>query len=174
MSEVGSPVVVLVGAPGSGKSTVGALLAALLNHPLVDVDALIERRTGREIADIFANEGEATFRAMEEAATLEVLQRAGVVSLGGGAVMSERIRTALKGHRVVWLQVSAANAANRVGLNVARPLLLGNVRGRLNALLKERLPMYEAVATWPVATDERAADEVAAEIVALLAEAADD
>lgn len=174
MSEVGSPVVVLVGAPGSGKSTVGGLLAGLFDQPLIDVDELIVQRTGREIAEIFANEGEAAFRALEEAATLEVLQRTGVVSLGGGAVMSERIRTALEGHRVVWLQVSAANAANRVGLNVARPLLLGNVRGRLNALLKERLAMYEAVATWPVATDERAADEVAAEIVALVTEAIDE
>lgn len=161
MNDGASRQIVLVGAPGSGKSTIGALLAQRLNQPLVDVDTLIEERTGRDIPDIFATDGEAVFRAIEEEITLEVLGGSGVISLGGGAVLSARIRAELEAHQVVWLKVSASSAANRVGLNVSRPLLLGNVRGRLNTLLKDRLPLYESVATWSIDTDDRSRDEVA-------------
>jgi len=145
--------VVLVGAPGSGKSTVGALLAARLEVPFTDVDAEIEERTGRSIAEIFADDGEPAFRALEQQVTAELLDRPGVLSLGGGAVLSAATRAALRGHRVVWLQVSAATAVSRVGLNEARPLLLGNVRGRLIKLLAERTPLYAEVATERVETD---------------------
>jgi shikimate kinase len=145
--------VVLVGAPGSGKSTVGPLLAARLGLPFVDVDAVIEERTGRSVAEIFADEGEPAFRALEEATTAELLGRPGVLSLGGGAVLSAATRAGLRGHRVVWLQVSASTAVSRVGLNEARPLLLGNVRGRLIKLLAERTPLYAEVATERVETD---------------------
>jgi shikimate kinase len=152
--------VVLVGAPGSGKSTVGALLAERLGLPFVDVDAVIEQRTGRTIADLFADEGEPAFRALEEQTTLELLDQAGVLSLGGGAVLSATTRTALQGHRVIWLQVGAATAVQRVGLNEARPLLLGNVRGRLIKLLAERTPLYAEVATEQVETDRLTPDAV--------------
>jgi len=152
--------VVLVGAPGSGKSTVGALLAERLGVPFVDVDAVIEQRAGRSIADIFADDGEPAFRALEESTTAELLQQPGVLSLGGGAVLSARTRAALRGHRVVWLQVSAATAVSRVGLNEARPLLLGNVRGRLIKLLSERTPLYAEVATEQVSTDDLAPEAV--------------
>ena len=152
--------VVLVGAPGSGKSTVGALLAERLGVAFVDVDAVIERRAGRSIADIFADDGEPAFRALEESTTAELLQQPGVLSLGGGAVLSARTRAALHGHRVVWLQVSAATAVSRVGLNEARPLLLGNVRGRLIKLLSERTPLYAEVATEQVSTDDLAPEAV--------------
>jgi shikimate kinase len=144
---------VLVGAPGSGKSTVGPLLAARLGLPFTDVDAVIEERTGRSIAEIFADEGEPAFRVLEEATTSELLGRPVVLSLGGGAVLSAATRAALRGHRVVWLQVSASTAVSRVGLNEARPLLLGNVRGRLIKLLAERTPLYAEVATERVETD---------------------
>ena len=156
-----SGAVVLVGAPGSGKSTVGQLLAARLGLPFVDVDGLIEQRTGRSIAEIFADDGEPSFRALEEQTTLELLAGgAGVLSLGGGAVLSAATRAALRGHRVIWLQVAAATAVQRVGLNEARPLLLGNVRGRLIKLLAERTPLYVEVATEQVETDRRSPDEV--------------
>ena len=145
--------VVLVGAPGSGKSTTGALLAARLGLPFTDVDVEIEARTGRSIAAIFADDGEPAFRTLEEQVTAELLGRPGVLSLGGGAVLSAATRSALGGHRVVWLQVSAATAVSRVGLNEARPLLLGNVRGRLIKLLAERTPLYAEVATERVETD---------------------
>lgn len=145
--------IVLVGAPGSGKSTVGPLLAARLGVPFVDVDAVIEDRSGRSIAEIFADDGEPAFRSLEEVTTAELLSQTGVLSLGGGAVLSAATRTALRGHRVVWLQVSASTAVSRVGLNEARPLLLGNVRGRLIKLLAERTPLYAEVATERVETD---------------------
>jgi shikimate kinase len=155
-----SAAVVLVGAPGSGKSTVGALLAERLGVPFVDVDAVIEQRTGRSIAAIFADDGEPAFRALEEQVTAELLDTPGVLSLGGGAVLSPTTRAAMRGRRVVWLQVSAATAVSRVGLNEARPLLLGNVRGRLIKLLAERTPLYAEVATERVETDSRQPEEV--------------
>lgn len=152
--------IVLVGAPGSGKSTVGALLAGRLGLPFTDVDAVIEERAGRSITALFADEGEPAFRALEEATTAELLEQDGVLSLGGGAVLSAVTRAALRGHRVIWLQVSAASAVQRVGLNEARPLLLGNVRGRLMQLLAERAPLYAEVATEQISTDKRSAGEV--------------
>ena len=154
--------IVLVGAPGSGKSTVGRLLAADLDRDFVDVDTLIEERAGKPIAEIFAEDGEPAFRALEEAATLEQLGQDAVVSLGGGAVLSARVRAALNGHHVIWLRVSAGQAADRVGLNAARPLLLGNVRGRLIQLLAQRAPLYAEVATVEIATDNVDAAQVAA------------
>jgi shikimate kinase len=152
--------VVLVGAPGAGKSTVGKLLAAELGRDFVDVDAVIEERAGKPIGEIFVDEGEPAFRALEEATTLELLDQPAVISLGGGAVLSAVVRHALAEHHVVWLQVSAATAADRVGLNSARPLLLGNVRGRLIQLMNQRTPLYAEVSTTTVVTDDRTADEV--------------
>lgn len=157
--------VVLVGAPGSGKSTVGALLADRLRMSFADVDAVIESRVGKPVAEIFADDGEAVFRAFEESTTAELLGRPGVLALGGGAVLSPETRVALKGYRVVWLQVGASTAARRVGLNEARPLLLGNVRGTLIRLLAERTPLYAEVATESVSTDDVAPDDVVDQII---------
>ena len=147
--------IVLVGAPGAGKSTVGRALAVELGVPFVDVDERITEVVGKPIAEIFADEGEAHFRDLEESATLELIQAGGVVSLGGGAVLNERIREALKsgGHEVVWLEVSITQAARRIGMNTVRPLLLGNVRSRLIELLRERTPFYTEVATRRIDTD---------------------
>jgi shikimate kinase len=157
--------VVLVGAPGSGKSTVGKLLAAELGVEFVDVDTVIEQRAGKPISEIFVDDGEPAFRALEEAATAELLGRPGVLSLGGGAVLSAVTRRVLADHHVVWLEVSAGTAAERVGLSTARPLLLGNVRGRLIQLLNQRTPLYAEVASLRVATDHRTADEVVTMII---------
>jgi shikimate kinase len=158
--------VVIVGAPGSGKSTVGALLAERLGVPFIDVDAVIEAEAGKPIADIFAEDGEPAFRAVEEATTRRLLSKPGVLSLGGGAILSATTRDALRGQRVIWLQVGIAAAMKRVGLATARPLLLGNVRGRLIALLNERIPLYAQVATDVVDTDDLSAAEVVESIVA--------
>jgi shikimate kinase len=157
---------VLVGAPGSGKSTVGAILAAELGMAFTDVDTVIVERVGKPVAEIFADDGEAVFRALEEQLTAELLDRPGVLALGGGAVLSPRTRTALHGRRVVWLRVGLPAAVKRIGLDTARPLLLGNVRGRLLALLNERAPLYSEVASEVVDTDERSPAEVAERIVA--------
>lgn len=158
--------IVLVGAPGAGKSSVGRLLALKLDTTFVDVDNRIEQVIGKSISEIFADEGEAYFRGLEESATLELIEGAGVVSLGGGAVMNPRIREALAGHDVVWLEVSISQATRRVGMNSVRPLLLGNVRGQLIELLRERTPLYEEVSTHRVMTDNKKPSDVAAELAA--------
>ena len=152
--------IVLVGAPGSGKSTVGALLAERLGVAFHDADAVIAERAGRSIAEIFTDDGEAAFRALEEQITAELLALPGVLSLGGGAVMSAANRRALRGHRVVWLRVGLSQSVKRVGLDTARPLLLGNVRGQLLKLLNERAPLYAEVATDVVDTDNTTPAEV--------------
>lgn len=165
-----APVAVLVGAPGAGKSTVGRKVARALGVPFTDTDALVEERAGMTIADLFVAEGEPAFRAREEQAVAEALEGDGVVALGGGAVLSERTRALLAGHRVVWLEVGLADAAARVGLNTARPLLLGNVRQTMGRLLEERSPLYAEVAVLRVPTGGRTAAAVAAEVIEALGE----
>ncbi|HEY9293619.1 MAG TPA: shikimate kinase [Microlunatus sp.] len=167
--------IILVGPPSSGKTTVGRRLAELLDAEFIDVDEVIEYRTGKLIGEIFAGDGEAAFRKLEAETTIEVLddserqQRPRVISLGGGAVTSERIRQALASQRVVWLRVGIAAAAKRIGLNTARPLLLGNVRGQLIKLMREREPMYAEVATISLTTDSLEPDELVQLIIDQLA-----
>lgn len=162
--------IVLIGAPGSGKSTVGALLADRLGRQFTDVDQLIEAAEQRSIAEIFASDGESEFRRLERESTIAVLAAPGerVVALGGGAILQPEVRAAAQRHHLVWLTVAAATAAERVGLNVARPLLLGNVRGRLIKLLNERTPVYREAADQQVDTDELSADEIVDLIIAEL------
>jgi shikimate kinase len=157
--------VVLVGPMGSGKSTVGALLAEAWGVGARDTDADIEALDGRSISDIFVDSGEAHFRDLERKAVAEALAtHEGVLSLGGGAVLDPGTRELLAGHRVVFLKVGLAEAVRRVGLGSSRPLLLGNVRSRIKALLDERTPVYESVATLTVDTDGKEPAEVVAEI----------
>ena len=163
--------IVLMGAPGAGKSSVGKRLARKLGRTFVDVDQRIEEVVGKPVAEIFADEGEAHFRALEQEATLELLDTYDVVALGGGAVMNPVIREALAGHEVIWLKVSIGQATRRVGMNTVRPLLLGNVRGRLIELLRERAPVYESLATQIVDTDGRGCAEVADTLAAERTEA---
>lgn len=175
MSADTSPVVVLVGPPGAGKTTVGEVLAARLGVAFVDTDQVVERETGRTIADIFIEDGEEAFRALEVAAVGAALEGEGVVALGGGAVLSEETRARLAGHRVVYLEVGVDDASRRTGLNAARPLLrLGNPRATWVKLLAARRPLYEEVATVVVATDGRAPEDVAAEIETRLAGSGDE
>jgi shikimate kinase len=166
-----APRVVLVGPPGAGKTAVGHVLAQRWQVPLCDTDAAVEVCAGKPIADIFVDEGEPTFRALERDAVAVALNRCdGVVSLGGGAVMAAETREALEGHRVAFLDVGLAAASSRVGLGSARPLLLGNVRGQLKALLDARRPYYLQVAEFTVLTDSLGVDEVADEVERLLDE----
>lgn len=157
--------VVVMGAPGSGKSTIGPLLAKALGKDFVDVDAAIEADESLTIADIFVTHGEPHFRQLEKTATAVALQNGGVVALGGGAVMHEDTRSALRGHHVVWLECSISTATKRIGLDQARPLLLGNVRSQLIQLLNVRTPVYRECATITVRTDDREPDDIVAEIL---------
>ncbi|MFE6508481.1 shikimate kinase [Nocardioides sp. NPDC057767] len=163
------PAVVLVGPMGAGKSTVGALLATRLGVALRDTDEDIAAAAGKSVQDIFVDEGEAHFRAVEaEAVAAALAEHDGVVSLGGGAVLAEQTQVLLEEHTVVYLRVGVADAVKRVGLGSGRPMLLGNVRGRIKALLEERTPIYESVATLVVDTDGRSADDVADELATAL------
>jgi shikimate kinase len=164
-----SPVVVLVGPPGSGKSTIAGLLAARLGKPHRDTDIDIENAAGKPISDIFVDSGEAHFRRLERAAVVAALTSDDVVSLGGGAVLDADTRADLAGHVVVYLEVSLGEAAKRVGLGVARPLLLGNVRTQLKNLMDARRPLYVEVAKLVVQTDGRTPEDIADEIARQLA-----
>jgi shikimate kinase len=147
---------------GAGKSTVGRILADRWGVGFRDTDDDVEAAERRTISDIFVESGEAHFRDLERTAVARALaEHDGVLAMGGGAVMDEGTRAALAGHRVIFLRVGLADAASRVGLGASRPLLLGNVRGTMKALLEERTPVYESVAEATVDTDGRTPDEVA-------------
>jgi shikimate kinase len=158
---------------GAGKTTVGRLVADRWGVAFRDTDEDIERAEGRTVSDIFVDSGEPHFRALEHAAVAQALrEHPGVLALGGGAVLDAETRALLAGHRVVFLRVGLADAAARVGLGVSRPLLLGNVRGRLKTLLDERTPLYQAVAGAQVDTDGQTPDQVADRVVSALEERA--
>lgn len=160
-----SPRVVLIGAMGAGKTTVGRLLAEAWGVAFRDTDHDVEARAGKAISEIFVDDGEAAFRALErEAVASALVEHEGVLALGGGAVLDEATQQLLIDHTVVYLEVGLADAAQRVGLGVSRPLLLGNVRGRVKQLLDERAPIYRRMATLTVNTDGRAATDIADEI----------
>ncbi|MGW1676347.1 shikimate kinase [Saccharopolyspora sp. NPDC002376] len=166
-----SPLAVVIGPPGAGKTTIGCLLAQRLEVAFRDTDEDVVRTSGRDIADIFAKDGEPAFRAMEEEAVATALrEHDGVLALGGGAVLSERTRELLAGHPVVYLSVGLAEGARRTGLSTARPLLAGvNPRATFKALLDARMPIYRSVAAVEIATDHAGPDEVVAQVVAALA-----
>ncbi len=169
-TSAGAPAVVLVGPMGSGKTTVAELLAQRWDQPVRDTDTDVEAAEGRTVAEIFVDSGEAYFRRLEAAAVAAALaEHRGVLALGGGAVLDPATRERLAGHRVVFLRVGLTDAVKRVGLGTSRPLLLGNVRSRIKALLDERTPIYESVASVAVETDGRTPDEVADAIEAALA-----
>ncbi len=163
------PVAVLIGPPGSGKSTVGAALADLLGVSFHDTDDQIEEVERRAIADIFLESGEPYFRDVERAVVLHaVAAHDGVVSLGGGAPLDADIQDALADRVVVLLDVGIADAAKRIGFDRSRPLLAINPRARWVALMTERRPTYERLATHRVDTAGRTPEDIAAEIAALL------
>jgi shikimate kinase len=162
------PPVILIGAPGAGKTTVGTALAAGLGVDFTDTDAMVEAVAGKPVADIFVSDGEPEFRRLEREAVATALARAGgVIGLGGGAVMDERTQALLAGRRVVYLETGFTELAKRVGLDRPRPLLIGtNPRAQLKSLLEQRLPVYGQLAWRTVTTDGREPADIAAEITA--------
>ncbi|SPM37232.1 Shikimate kinase [Mycobacterium rhizamassiliense] len=165
-----TPRAVLVGLPGSGKSTIGRRLAKALGVDMLDTDAAIEEQTGRTIADIFATDGEQEFRRIEEQVVRAALtDHDGVLSLGGGAITSPGVCDALAGHHVVYLEIGAREGVRRTGGNSLRPLLAGPDRAdKYRALMNARVPLYRSVSTLRVDTNRRNPGAVVRYIVSRL------
>ena len=164
-----SPVLVLVGPPGAGKTTVGRIVAERLGVPFRDTDADVVQTTGKPIAEVFIDDGEEHFRALEKAAVAAALAtHRGVLSLGGGAVLDAGTRALLQGQRTILLDVDLSSAAGRVGMNRDRPVLALNPRAQLKQLLDARMPLYLEVATHVVSTTGKPPRQVADEVLGLL------
>lgn len=160
-------VVILIGPPGSGKSRVGARLAQRWGVGFRDTDVEIEQAQGRSISDIFVDDGEAVFRALEKAeVATSVRSHAGVLALGGGSIVDPDTQQVLAGHQVVFLDVGIADASKRVGFDTSRPLLAVNPRASWVRLMEARREIYERLATLRVDTAGRAIDDVVAQIAA--------
>jgi shikimate kinase len=152
---------------GSGKSTVGQKLAADLSATFRDTDQMIVAQSGREISDIFIEDGEDSFRALEKIILRTALLEDGaVLALGGGACMSVDAQSALRasGAFIVYLKISLASVSARVGFNQGRPLLMGNPRAQWQALMNDRAPIYEGLASYIVEVDNKSVEEIADEI----------
>ena len=175
------PLIILIGPPGAGKTTVGSLLAARLGVDFTDTDAVVEAAAGKPVGDIFITDGEPAFRRLEREAVAAALAGSearhpgagtpvpGVLGLGGGAVMDEQTQARLAGRAVVYLETGFSELVKRVGLDRARPLLIGtSPRAQLKSLLDQRLPVYSRLAWLTVGTDGRDPDAVAAEIAAVV------
>ena len=159
------PRFILIGPPGAGKSTIGAMLARRLKISFVDTDKKISTRAGKSISDIFVDDGEVAFRSVEKVVVAEELQKdAGVLALGGGAILDSQTQQEIElvkvgGSRVVFLDVSIAGAAPRIGFNRNRPLLLGNPRAQWLSLMQARRPIYESLADLVVDTSDQQAEQ---------------
>jgi len=163
--------VILLGAPGAGKSTVGALLARELKLSFVDTDKEVEKIAGKSVSQIFVDDGEVSFRALEiQVLESQISATDTVLSLGGGAPISPTAQALLKNSKSekFFLDVSLSVAAPRVGFNRDRPLLLGNPRAQWQSLLDKRRPIYEDVADHCIKVDALKASAIVAQIVELL------
>lgn len=166
MNNLPGPIVVLVGPPGAGKSTIGRRLARALDVELVDSDELIEIAMGKACGEVFSELGEPAFRELEAKHVAASLHHEGVVSLGGGAILTESTRELLKNHDVVWVDVSAEEGLRRTSGERTRPVLTAeNPEEHYRNLLETRGPFYQEVSTFRVRTNSRSPQQVVAEVL---------
>lgn len=162
-----APRIILIGPMGSGKTTVGARLASDFSLTFRDTDQMIESQSGRAISDIFIEDGEESFRALEKIILRTgLLEDETVLSLGGGACISIDAQSALRasGAFIVYLKISLSQVSSRVGFNQGRPLLMGNPRAQWQALMNDRAPIYEGIASYICDVDGKSVDELVSEI----------
>jgi shikimate kinase len=166
--------IVLIGPPGAGKSATAEVLAHSLITTWRDTDQDVERAAGKTVQDVFLEDGEETFRALEREAALRALrdEQVGVIALGSGAVLDEQVRASLVGAElteggatVVYLAADFGTVVKHAGLDKPRVVLPGNPRGRLRAMLEERRALYESLATITISSDGQDPEELAAEIL---------
>ena len=160
--------IVLIGPPGSGKSTVGRSMAKRLDRKFLDSDSLIEEKSQRRISEIFVDDGEEFFRKLEMTVLQEVLLVPDcIISLGGGAPIKEESQALIASSDayVVFLDISLAAAAPRVGFNRDRPLLLGNPRAQWQSLNEIRRPIYEKLCTISIKVDDMSVEQIVGEII---------
>jgi shikimate kinase len=152
---------------GSGKTTIGNRLASDFRLSFRDTDHMIVQQTGREISDIFIEDGEDEFRVLEKIILRTALLEDGtVLSLGGGACTSIDAQSALRasGAFIIYLKISLSQVSARVGFNQGRPLLMGNPRAQWQSLMNERAPIYEGLAHYVCEVDGKTIDQIAVEL----------
>lgn len=169
-----APRVILIGPMGSGKTTIGSLLAEKLGLSFRDTDHLIEEQEGKTVSQIFLDQGEDAFRAIEKRVLREeLLTDATVLSLGGGAPISMDAQSALRAiaSHIIFLDISLSTVAPRIGFNRDRPLLLNNPRGQWQTLMEARRPIYEAIADATINVDDKSEEEIVTIVLSSLEEA---
>jgi shikimate kinase len=169
-----APRVILIGPMGSGKTTIGSLLAEKLGLAFRDTDHLIEEREEKPVSQIFLDQGEDAFRAIEKRVLRDELLTDGtVLSLGGGAPISIDAQSALRATSsyIIFLDISLSTVVPRIGFNRDRPLLLNNPRGQWQTLMEARRPIYEALADVTINVDDKSEEEIVTIALSSLEEA---
>jgi len=169
-----APRVILIGPMGSGKTTIGSLLAEKLGLSFRDTDHLIEEQEEKTVSQIFLDQGEDAFRAIEKRVLREELLTDGtVLSLGGGAPISIDAQSALRAiaSHIIFLDISLSTVAPRIGFNRDRPLLLNNPRGQWQTLMEARRPIYESIADATINVDDKSEEEIVTIVLSSLEEA---